>query len=107
MIGRRAARLLLSIKNHALQIAVVSAVFGIIPAASAISAERITDRNSCGAAVTTAEDAIVRANIDSNTFRLLNDQLVETRVLCDQDNYSAAESKLAGVMNALKHSAKK
>ncbi len=107
MKKRNSTGQLLPISNLALQIAMTSAIVSAIAAAPALSAEPITDRNSCGTAVTEAEDAIVRANIDSNTFRLLNDQLVETRDLCHQDNYADAESKLAGVMKTLKDTAKK
>jgi len=85
----------------------IAAIFVLFFAWPAFSAEPITDQESCRTALTAAEDAIVRANIDSDTFRLLNDQLVETRALCDQDNYTAAEPKLAGVMNTLKDTAKK
>jgi len=85
----------------------VVGIFVIFSARPAFSAERITDQESCGTALTKAEDAIVRANIDSGTFRALNDQLVEMRALCGKDDYAGAETKLVDVMNALKDLPKK
>ena len=85
----------------------VAAILVIFSAWPAISAETITSQENCGAALTKAEDAIVRANIDSGAFRALNDQLVDMRDLCAQGNYAGAETKLANVMNALKDLPKK
>ena len=96
-----------SIGNQALHTAVivsvlVAAILVIFSAWPAFSAEPITDQESCGAALTKAEDTIVRANIDSGTFRILNDHLVDMRALCAQEDYPGAETKLLDVMNALK-----
>ena len=101
-----------SIGNQALHTAFIAtvsiaAILLIFSAWPAFSAEPITDQESCGTALTKAEDAIVRANIDSGTFRVLNDQLVEMRALCGKDDYPGAEIKLSEVMNALKGLEKK
>ena len=80
----------------------VAATLVICSAWPAISAEPITDQESCGTALTKAEDTIVRANIDSGNFRVLNDHLVDMRALCAQEDYAGAETKLLDVMNALK-----
>ena len=69
-----------SIGNQALHTAVivsvlVAAILVIFSAWPAFSAEPIADQQSCGAALTKAEETIVRANIDSATFRALNDKL--------------------------------
>jgi len=80
-------------------IAVILVIFSAWPA---FSAELITNQESCGAALTKAEDTIVRANIDSGNFRILNDHLVDMRSLCAQEDYAGAEAKLLDVMNALK-----
>ena len=98
---------LLPIGNRALHSALVAsgliaAILVIFSAWPAFSAEPITSKETCGAALTKAEDAIVRANIDSGAFRALNDQLVEMRALCGKDDYAGAETKLLDVMNALK-----
>jgi len=85
----------------------VAAIFVSISAGLAMSAGRIADQESCMAALNGAEDAIVRANIDSGTFRVLNDQLVEMRALCGREDYPGAESKLTDVTNALKDLEKK
>ena len=112
MDGDKATGPLASIGNHALHTAVivsvlVSAILVIFSTWPAFSAEPITDQESCGTALTKAEDAIVRANIDSGTFRALNDQLLEMRALCGKDDYAGAETKLVDVMNALKDLPKK
>lgn len=96
-----------SIGNQALHTAVivtvlVAAIFVIFSAWPAFSAEAITDQQSCGAALTKAEETIVRANIDSGTFRALNDKLVDMRALCGKNDYAGAQIKLADVMTALK-----
>lgn len=96
-----------SIGNQALHTLVivtvlVAAMLVIFSAWPAFSAEPITDQKSCGAALTEAENTIVRANINSGTFRALNDQLVEMRALCGKNDYAGAQTKLAGVMTALK-----
>lgn len=101
-----------SIGNQALHAAVIvtvliAAFLVIISSWPAVSAERITDQENCGTALTKAEDAIVRANIDSGTFRALNDQLVEMRALCAKEDYAGAETKLLEVMNVLKDLPKK
>ena len=88
----------------AVSIAAILVIFSAWPASSA---EPITDQESCGTALTKAEDAIVRANIDSGTFRALNDQLVEMRALCAKEDYAGAETKLLEVMNVLKDLPKK
>ncbi len=93
--------------NKALHTAVifsvlVAAILVIFSAWPASSAEPITSQENCGAALTEAEDAIVRANIDSGAFRVLNDHLVDMRALCAQEDYAKAETKLLDVMNALK-----
>jgi len=80
-------------------VAVILVIFSSWPASSA---EPITDQESCGTALTKAEDTIVRANIDSGNFRVLNDHLVDMRALCAQEDYAGAETKLLDVMNALK-----
>jgi hypothetical protein len=80
----------------------VAAILVIFSAWPASSAERITNQENCGAAVTKAEDAIVRANIDSGAFRVLNDHLVDMHALCAQEDFPGAETKLLDVMNALK-----
>jgi len=100
------------IGNQALDAAVivsvlVAAILVIFSSWPASSAERITSQENCGAALTKAEDAIVRANIDSGAFRTLNDHLVDMRSLCAQGDYAGAESKLLDVMNALKDLPKK
>ena len=100
------------IGNQALHTAVivsvlVAAILVIFSAWPASSAEPITNQENCGAAIANAEVTIVRANIDSGTFRALNDQLVDMRDLCAQDDYAGAETKLANVMNALKDLPKK
>ena len=94
------------IGNQALHTAVivsvlVAAILVIFSSWPAFSAEPITSQENCGAAIAKAEGEIVRANIDSGTFRALNDQLVDMGTLCAQDNYAGAETKLANVMNAL------
>ena len=96
-----------SIGNQVLHAALIStvltaAILVIFATRSALSAERITNQESCGTALTKAEDAIVRANIDSGTFRVLNDYLVDMRALCAQEDYPGAETKLLDVMKALK-----
>ena len=93
--------------NQALHTAVifsvlVAAILVIFSAWPVSSAEPITSQENCGAALTEAEDAIVRANIDSGAFRVLNDHLVDMRALCAQEDYAGAETKLVDVMNALK-----
>ena len=85
----------------------VAAILVICSAGPVFSAEPITDQESCETALTKAEDTIVRANIDSGTFRALNDQLVEMRALCAQEDYAGAETKLLKVMNTLKDVPKK
>lgn len=80
----------------------VAAIFAVCVAGPALSAGAIADKNSCLQELTKAEDAIVRANIDSSTFRQLNDQLVEMRRLCDTEDYPGAQTRLLDVMNALK-----
>ncbi|MDX1401536.1 MAG: hypothetical protein R3245_06415 [Kiloniellales bacterium] len=80
----------------------VAAVFVAIIAGPASSAGAIADKSSCLEELTKAEDAIVRANIDSSTFRQLNDQLVEMRTLCDTEDFPGAQTRLLDVMNALK-----
>ena len=112
MHRRKATGPLLPTGNRALHSALVAsgliaAILVLFSAWPAISAETITSQENCGAALTKAEDAIVRANIDSGTFRALNDQLVDMRDLCSQANYTGAATKLATVMNALKDLPKK
>ena len=97
-----------SINNQALHALVivtvlVAAILVIFSAWPAYSAEPITNQESCATALSKAEDAIVRANIDSGTFRVLNDHLVDMRALCAQQDYARAETKLLDVMNALKN----
>ncbi len=87
--------------------ALIIAVLAILSPWPAFSAERIVDPESCKTALSGAEDTIVRADIDSATFRVLNDQLVEMRNLCANEDYTGAETKLLDVMNALKDLQKK
>jgi hypothetical protein len=93
--------------RRALQIILLAAMLAGILARPALAAERIADQDGCMAALNKAEDAIVRANIDSSTFRVLNDQLVEMRTLCGREDFPGAESKLADVTTALKDLEKK
>ena len=90
-----------------LWIVLIAATLAVISTWPAMAAEQIADQGGCIAAITQAEDAIVRANIDSATFRVLNDQLVEMRTLCGQDDFAGAEAKLLSVTNALKDIEKK
>jgi hypothetical protein len=83
---------------------VLSAFFFISPA---FSAGPVSDSGSCKAALSEAEDMIVRANIESGPFRELNDRLVEMRGLCEREDFSGAQAKLLEVTNALKDLEKK
>lgn len=97
----------LATRNVALIALLMIAILAIFSAMPAYSAEPINDPESCKAALNGAEDTIVRADIDSATFRLLNDQLVEMRNLCAQQDYNGAETKHLDVMNAVKDLQKK
>lgn len=68
---------------------------------SAFAAGAIVDQQSCLAELAGAEEMIVRADIDSTTFRGLSDQLAEMRALCEADDYAGAQTKLRNVINAL------
>ena len=96
-----------SIGNRAVQSVLIVAALAVFSGWPEAFAEPITDQQNCGTELGKAEDAIVRANIDSGTFRVLNDQLVEMRALCEKQDYSGAQTKLADVMSALKDLEKK
>jgi hypothetical protein len=75
----------------------------LVPAliSPALAAGAIIDRQSCMTELASAEETVVRANIDSATFRALSDRLAEMRTLCGNDDYDGAQAKLRDVMNAL------
>ena len=100
------ARAVWPLRNKALHCNLIAAILVVVilvsyPVRQAISAEPITDRESCEMALSKAEAKIVGADIDSGTFRALNDQLVEMQSLCSQENFPGAETKLLAVMNVL------
>lgn len=74
----------------------------VLLAGIAHSAEAITDQPSCDASLADAEGVLVAANIDSTTFRRLNDQLVEIRNLCAQEDYDSARVAMRTVIDVLK-----
>lgn len=65
------------------------------------AAEPITDQQSCNAALSAAETAIVNANIDSTAFRMLNDQLVKIRGLCAQQDFANAAAEMRAFNTAI------
>jgi hypothetical protein len=90
------------IGHRTVQVVLIAAISAAVSALPALSAGAITDQQSCMTELGKAEDAIVRADIDSATFRLLNDQLVEMRTMCGNEDFAGAQTKLLDVMNALK-----
>ncbi|HSM41308.1 MAG TPA: hypothetical protein VK862_11205 [Afifellaceae bacterium] len=83
-------------RSAAIAVSLVPAL--ILPA---FAAGAIIDRQSCMSELASAEEAIVRANIDSAAFRALSDQLAGMKALCEGDDYTGAQTKLRDVMNAL------
>ena len=75
----------------ALKILATSVVLGIGPV---YSADAISDQQTCNAALSNAENTIVNANIDSKTFRVLNDHLVKIRGLCGKQDFASAEAEM-------------
>lgn len=80
---------------------VVAACLVLASIEPVIAAGAIVDRQSCLAELASAEEAVVRANIDSTTFRQLSDRLADMRTLCGNDDYDAARTTLRDVLNAL------
>jgi len=80
---------------------IVLACFLAFGCSPAYSAETITDQQSCNAALSAAETAIVNASIDSTAFRMLNDQLVKIRDLCAQQDFSNAGVQLRAFNKAI------
>ncbi len=89
------------IGHRIVQGVLIAAVIAALSALPTFAAGAIVDRQSCMAELASAEEAIVRANIESAAFRALNDKLAEMKTLCDGEDYAGAQTKLRDVMNAL------
>ena len=75
----------------ATKILVISVVLGN---GLAYAADAITDQQTCDVALSTAENTIVNADVDSTTFRGLNDHLIKIRDLCGKQDFVGAEAEM-------------